>query len=69
MSKFEVGQPIWIAGMTKDGSHTKQGRKAIFKGYTNNGCCFVKLADVKFRKNGLDSCSITCLVSNISERF
>jgi hypothetical protein len=68
MDRFEVGQPIWIAGTTKDGLYTNHGRKAIFKGYTNNDCCLVKLADVKFRKNGLDSCSITCLVSNISAR-
>jgi hypothetical protein len=65
---FENGQLVWIAGMDRYGAHTKKARKAIFKRYTSNDCCIVTLADVKFRKNGIDSCGITCLVSNISAR-
>jgi hypothetical protein len=68
MMNFEKGQPIWVSGMTKDGSYTKQSRKAIFSRYLENDCCLIVLADVKFRKQGLDSCGITCLLSNVSIR-
>lgn len=68
MIDYKNGQPIWLAGMNKKGGYSKQARKAIFNRYINDNCCIVTYADVKFRKNGIDSHGITCLLSNISPR-
>jgi hypothetical protein len=68
MMNYEKGQPIWVSGMNRDGGYSKQGRKAIFSRYIDNDLCIVILADVRFRKQGLDSYGITCLLSNISVR-
>ena len=65
---MNVNDPIWVSGMDKQGNYIKQGRKAIFKGYMQNGTCLIQFADIPFRKGGLDSVSITCLVSNVSPR-
>jgi hypothetical protein len=65
---MDIGDPIWVSGTDKSGMHTKKGRKALFMGYLQNGCCLIKYTDIPFRKGGIDTQSVTCLVSNISAR-
>lgn len=66
---MNMNEPIWVSGMDKQGNYIKQGRKAIFKGYMQNGTCLIKFADIPFRKGSMDSMSITCLLSNVSKRI
>jgi len=68
--EYEFNQEIWIAGCDRFGNHTEKERKAIFKGYhkEDSNLCWIRFADVKFKKDGLDSSNCLCLTKKVTIR-